>query len=97
MRQLLNKNFVELQFLWIVILVELKDEVCVEIEKNVYPIDSLLHYFQSPLSLYYSGFAEGLLQIVDDFYISLFGLLEGLALHWFHSAPRSYRINYIAL
>lgn len=94
LRELLDQDLVESQLLRVVVLVKLQDELCIEIEEDIDPINEPLQYLQSTLGLDDGRFPQSLLQIVYYFYISFLGLLECLALPRFHSCNSSLRYIY---
>ena len=47
-------------------------------------VDQLFHDFECSLGLDDGGLGEGLFQVVDDFDVALFGLLDVLSLSWPH-------------
>jgi hypothetical protein len=78
-RELLDERLVEFEFLRVVDLVELDQEVAVEVEEDGDAVDDLLQNLERALRLHDGGLSQCLLQVVYDLIVPLLCLLHVLA------------------
>lgn len=57
--------------MWIGNVVELHDEIRVQVEEDAKVVDKFIHNLQGPLGINDGGFAQAVLQVVDDLNVGL--------------------------